>query len=84
MITNTVKRTGDIYIKPEYSNTRTTVMKSNLNVVTQTTIKLKVLIYNVDREHTAEELIYDLIHQNSELRDTSNDQNTTPSLKDHL
>jgi hypothetical protein len=49
-------------------------MQNNLCVVTQTTIKSKVLIYNVDSEHTAEESIDDFIYQNSELRDTSNDQ----------
>lgn len=67
MIINTIKKTEDIYIKPTDSKTRTAIIQSNLEFIAQTTLKPKILIYNVKNELTEEELIEDLIQQNSEL-----------------
>jgi hypothetical protein len=83
MVTNTIKRTGNVYIKPVDSNIKTAIMQSNLNVVTQTTIKPKVLIYNVDSEHTAEELI-DVLYIKIQNLEIPLMTNKTPSLKYHI
>jgi hypothetical protein len=62
MVTNTIKRTGDIYIKPADSNIRAAIVQKDLNVFIRISLKLNILIYNVDSEHMTEEHIDDLIH----------------------
>ena len=74
VMTNTIKRTGDIYIKPADRNTREALLKSNLEVVEQKTLKPKLLVYNVDSELTGVEVVEDLINLNSELRDTDKEK----------
>jgi hypothetical protein len=68
-VTRTIRGTGDIFIKPE-SNTRSAIVQNNLRVIIQSPLKPKVLIYNVDSDHTTENLIDNLIQQNRDLRDT--------------